>query len=156
MGLRENILKDPVSEIALRELIAVARKTPVREVAAKMREKRLGVAIVVDRAGKPVGKFTERKLMKLLLEDPKGLDQPVEKFMYDSATPLGRDEPIASLIELMQKQKVRFVCVTDEKGKAVAITGQKGLMEYIAEQFPRAVKAQSTKPRIFTQEREGA
>lgn len=156
MGLRESILKDPVSEISLRELIAVTRLTPVREVAARMREKRLGCAIVVDRYNKPIGKFTERRLMKLLLENPANLDKPVEKFMYNSANPIGVNEPIAKLIEMMQKQKLRFICVTDEKGRAVALTGQKGLMEYIAEQFPRAVKAEQAKTRLFTTEREGA
>lgn len=156
MGLRESILKDPISEIALRELIAVGRKTPVREVADKMRAKRLGCAIIVDRYNKPIGKFTERKLMRLLLENPANIDKPVEQFMYPTANPLGRDEPIARLIDLMQTKSLRFICVTDKKGKAVALTGQKGLMEYIAEQFPRAVKAQQVKGRIFTKDREGA
>ncbi len=35
-----------------------------------MRQKKLGCVIVVDGQGRPVGKFTERKLMKLLLASP--------------------------------------------------------------------------------------
>src|SRR5205814_446541 len=105
-----------------------APETSVRQTAQKMREKRLGCAIVVDPAGKPIGKFTERQLMKLLLTDPAALDKPVEQFMYPSADPIRGDQPIARMIAQMRKGGLRFLCVTDEEGKAVALAGQKGLM----------------------------
>ncbi len=156
MGLHESIDTDPISEIELREVIAVTRKTTVREAAQEMKKHRLGCAIVVDRHNKPIGKFTERKLMKLLLDDAAQLDQPIEKFMYATADAIQRREPIAKLIELMQTRSLRFLCVTDEKGKAVGLTGQRGLMEYIAEHFPRAVKVQQLNQALYTKEREGA
>src|SRR5687767_3512116 len=71
MGLRTNILEEPISELELRDLVAVRRGTSVRAAAEEMRRGKLGCAIVVDDAGKPIGKFTERRLMKLLLTDPR-------------------------------------------------------------------------------------
>ena len=81
MGLREHILNDPVSMLELRELIAVPQGTTVRQAIALMREKALGCVVAVDEQGKPVGKFTERVLVKILLKGPDALDEPVESHM---------------------------------------------------------------------------
>lgn len=157
MGLREDILKDSVDRLHLRALIAVGPRTPTGEVAAKMREHHLGCAIVVDLEGRPIGKFTERRLMRALLDDgSSALGQPVQKYMYDTADPVGRQETIAAMIARMQRGHKRFMCVTDAQGKAVALTGQKGLMEYVAEHFSRQIKVQRMKPLVSMPEKEGA
>lgn len=156
MGLRENILSDPISAMELRDLVSVRRGTPVRAAAEVMRRKKLGCAIIVDDEGRPVGKFTERKLMKLLLENPRNIDEPVDRFMYPSADAIGQDEPIAEMVKRMQARQLRFFCVVDSQGKAVALTGQKGLMEYIAEHFPRQVKAHLMESKLHMDQREGA
>jgi CBS domain-containing protein len=156
MGLRENILQEPVSRLPIREAVLVKATAAVREAAAKMRAAHLGCAIVVDGRGKPVGKFTERKLMKVMLQDPGGLDKPVSQFMYPTADPVPADAPIAAMVRIMQTKQLRFLTVVDQKGKAVGLTGQKGLMEYIAEHFPRQVKVQRTDDKLYMDEREGA
>jgi len=156
MGLRKDILNVPVSKLQLRQLIPVQATTPVREAVDQMRQKRLGCAVVVDQEGRPVGKFTEQLLMKLLLKDPTLLDEPVSRFMHPHAYPVKRDDPIAKLIDLMESEKLRFMCVTDQQGKAVALTGQKGLMEYIVEYFPRQVKVQRMRSKLHMDQREGA
>ncbi len=156
MGLRRNILKDTVADLDIRPVITVRPKTTVREAAARMKEMRLGCVIVVDGKGKPVGKFTERKLMRALLDNPANMRQPVEKFMYPTCDCVALTDPIATLIRTMQARSLRFLCVVDEKGRAVALTGQKGLMEYIADHFPRRVKVQLMDARVFSDQREGA
>ncbi len=155
MGLRRNILNEPVSELELRELIAVNPETPVREALKKMRDKQLGCVVVIDDQGRPLGKFTERLLVKLLLEHPGSLDQPVSKHMSSTWDAVKKSEPIAKVIDAMQSQKLRFIVVLDDQGKAVAITGQKGVMEYIADHFPRQIKVQRMSSDYFTDQREG-
>jgi CBS domain-containing protein len=156
MGLRENILEETVAKLPLREVIKVRPSTPVREVAKKMRAKHLGCAILVDAKGKPVGKFTERKLMRLLLENPKNLDEPVEKFSYPSGDPVAVTDSIAKMVQVMQSRQLRFLSVVDGQGRVVALTGQKGLMEYIAEHFPRRVKVERLQSKLSMDDREGA
>ena len=155
MGLQRNILNEPVSELELRELIAVSPETPVREALKKMREKQLGCVVIVDDQGKPQGKFTERLLVKLLLEYPDSLDQPVSKHMAKTWNTVKKTDPIVKVIDSMQSQKLRFIVVLDEQGKAIAITGQKGVMEYIADHFPRQIKVQRMSSDYFTGQREG-
>ncbi len=156
MGLRQDIFRDTVSDLHIRELITVKRGTTVRKTAALMRRKHLGCAIIVDDQHKPIGKFTERRLMRLLLDPASTLDDPVEKHSYTDASCVTLDTPVAEMARVMQAKQLRFMCVTDASGTAVGLTGQKGLMEYIAEHFPRQIKAQRMKPFLHMDHREGA
>lgn len=156
MGLRKDILQEPVSELDIRELLAVKPDTTIREAAALMREKGLGCAIAVDDQGKPIGKFTERLLMKHLLKDGSRLDIPISQVMYKDANCIREDQPIADMVRLMQTRGLRFICVVDREGRAIGLTGQKGLMEYVAEHFPRQVKVQRMTSKLYMDQREGA
>lgn len=155
MGLKHDILNQPVSELELRDLIAVRSTTTVRQALEKLRQKKLGCVVIVDDEGKPLGKFTERLLIKLLLEHPDGLDQHVGDHMASAWDASQQTDPIATVIDKMESKKLRFVVVLDEQGKAVALTGQKGVMEYIVDHFPRQVKVQRMSTEFFTGQREG-
>ncbi len=155
MGLRQDILKQPVAELPLRDLVAITVDTTVRQAMSRMREARLGCAVVVDAAGKPLGKFTERRLMKLLVEG-ESLDQPASRFMFGGEDCVRGDQFIHHMIRLMQAKHLRYVIVVDETGKAVALTGQRGLMEFVADHFARTVKVAPPAEKLHIDEREGA
>lgn len=156
MGLRHNILNDPVSELALREVIAVKGNITVRQAVDKMREKHLGCVIVLDDENRPLGQFTERLLVKLLLRNPGTLDEPVRQHMASAWAWVENDAPIAKVIQCMEEKKLRFVLVLDKQGLPVGLTGQKSVMEYIAEHFPRQIKVQEMESKLYMDEREGA
>lgn len=156
MGLHKNILSEPVSELELRQLMAVSPGTTCRQAVAFMRANRVGYVVIVDEAGRPLGMFTERMLVKLLVQDPALLDDPVENHMSGRAMRIGRNEPIAKVIEMMQTLAWRFLCVVDEQGRAVGVTGQRGIVEYIADLVPRQVKVQRMASEFFSDQREGA
>jgi predicted transcriptional regulator len=81
--------------------------------------------------------------MSLLAKDANGLDEQVGNHLTPDWATVRQSDPIAKAVEAMQKHRMRFVCVTNVEGQAVALTGQKGLMEYIAEHFPQAVLNQT-------------
>ncbi len=156
MGLRNDITNAPVSDLPLREVMSVPPTATCRQAVATMRDKRLGYVLILDDAGRISGMFTERHLIKLLLADPKQLDDPIDKHMSRSDKSVRQDAPIATVIEKLQSLEWRFVCVVDEQGKAVGVTGQRGAMEYLADHFPRQVKVQKMKSKLFMDQREGA
>ena len=156
MGLQEAIRTEPVSKLPLRELTAVESTATIRQAIARMRQKRVGCVIVVDQEGKPMGKFTERLLTRLLLNDPHALDHPVGEHMVEAWGCVKLTGPILRVIQLMQRHDLRFVCVVDEAGRATALTGQRGVMEYIADHYPRQVLAHRVSSRPDLQAREGA
>ena len=67
-----------------------------------------------------------------------------------------RTTPIRYVMDLVHDHGARFVCVTDAEGRAVALTGQKGLSEYIADHFPRQVMVQRLGGKPGLAAREGA
>ena len=65
-------------------------------------------------------------------------------------------DPILRVIQLMQRHDLRFVCVVDDAGRGVALTGQRGVMEYICDHFPRQILGSRVSARPYLREREGA
>lgn len=136
MGVYQRMLDTPVRHLALRDALTVGGEMAVREAATRMRVKGLGCAIVTDRGKKPLGMFTEAMLRHLLVQDHDGLDRPIEQFMADRFPWVELSDPIAMVLEAMQSKNYRFVCVVDDQGRTAALTGQKGLIEFLAEHAP--------------------
>jgi CBS domain-containing protein len=153
MGLRESILTETVGELPLREAITVAPTTTVRVALNRRRGKRLGCAVVVSDDDKPLGTFTEEELVKLLGGN---LDDAVEEHLSPHWASVAMTAPVASVLRAMQSKGLRFVVVTDDDGCVAALTGQKGLMEYVAEYFPQQVMVQRVGVKPYSSQREGA
>lgn len=142
MGLLQNMLDEPVTRLTLRPPVVCKPSDTVEDAIERMREKQLGCVIVVDKEDKPLGMLTESMITQLLLQDPPPLDAPLQEHMADQWPWLYLTDPIADVLEAMQARNVRFICVVDKHGRVAAVTGQKGLMEYVAEHFPRQVMVQ--------------
>ncbi len=157
MGLREDIMNETVSELPLRRGVTVLADSLVSEAIRLMRDHKLGCVFVVDEQGRPTGKFTERQVLKLVC-DCVPLDEPVSKHMVE-IPPCGcvkMTDPVVKVLKGMQETRLRFLCVVDDAGKVVAMTGQKGLMEYVAEHCPRQIKVQMMTSKMHMNTREGA
>ncbi len=143
MGLKQDLLNEPVNTLAIREPVIISSGTIIRAAIAKMKSKGLGCAIVVDFSGKPLGTFTERSVIDLLLSDPTSLDRRVVADYLDTKWIVVRQsDPVADVLKAMQSQDQRFAVVINDQGQAIGLTGQKGLMECIADYFPRQVFCQ--------------
>jgi len=140
----------------LRPLVTVALVAKVREAIATMQQNRIGCVAIVDSDGRPVGKFTERLVMRVLLKDSSALDEPVSQHMVKPWSTVTQDDTVARLIDRMESGKLRFVCVVDSEGRAVALVGQRGVIKFLAEQFPREVKVQMMTTKQHMDQREGA
>jgi len=156
MGLYDNMLTDPISRLALRQAITVSADLSVRDAVLRMREGKLGCVIVTDADRKPLGMFTEAMLRTLLNQNQNFLDDSVCDHMARQYPSAALDDPVVTVLEAMQAENVRFVCVVDKQGRAAGLTGQKGLMEYIADHFPQLVMTQRAGAKPPLSEREGA
>lgn len=156
MGLRHDILSQPVTDLPLRTVVRGRKGMTVREAVTKMRQASLGFVVVCDEDDRPLYMFTERMLIKIIFSGAGHLSDPIDQYFYKPADCIGQHEPIARLMQMMRSGGLRFVCVVDDEGKIVAVTGQKGMMEYIADHFPRQVKVQEMDARLTIAQREGA
>lgn len=133
------VLAEPVSGLPLRDLFAVSPDRPVREVITGLQRRHVGCAAVVDGDGKPLGLFTDKVLVQML-SDGVSLDEPVGNHLIEDAEIVSLADPVSRVFDVMCERSLRYFCVVDESGKAVALTGQKGLLELFAERFPRHVQ----------------
>jgi len=156
MGLRSDILNHQVSALPMREGLIVAPDARLGETMQKMQAAHLGCVVVVDERGRPLGKFTERRLMRLVVAGKAKPDTRVGDHVFGAEDCVTRNDPIHKMIRIMEDRQLRFIIVVDEQGRVIGLTGQKGLMEYIAEHFPRQVKVQRMQAKLHMDEREGA
>ena len=156
MALRDNIIEEPVSSLALRKLVLFSPHRPVREACDAMEREGLGAAIAVDATGRPVGMFNEKILIRILTRYPSAMDDPAEGHMTRNVVTVRQGDSIAKLIGTMQTRMLRWVCVVNDQGKAVALTGLRGVMEYVVEHHPRSVKGTPIRRKLSMTEREGA
>jgi CBS domain-containing protein len=140
----------------LRDPVIVSGDSSVREVVVKMQEKDLGCAIIVDENQVPLGMFTERMLTQLIAHNPDELDQPVISQSAERWPQVKLSDPVVDVLDALEMKNVRFLSVVDENGKIAGLTGQKGLMEYVADHFPGQVMVQRVGHKPYMHKREGA
>ena len=156
MGLYENIRTERVGRLSLRDPAVVTDDATIRDAVTEMRQKRLGCAIVVNDRREPLGMFAESELTRLLSEHPAVVDEPVRYFMKMDWPTVRITDPISFVLDALESKNVRFLIVIDEHGQLAGLTGQKGLMEYVAEHFPGQVIVQRIGCKPYPAEREGA
>ena len=142
MALQENLRNETVDKLKLRQALTARPGSLVRDAVTQMREHELGCVFVVDEDRKPVGVFTESMLTMMIAHHPEQLDDPIEKRMAKRVPWVSIKDPILEVLEAMQLKNIRLLCVVDENQRVVGLTGQRGLMEYIAEHFPGEVTVQ--------------
>ena len=142
MGLHENMIQEPVSSLSLRSPVTCAPDTKLADVIAQMRAGQLGCAIVVDADGRAVGMFTESMLTQIIANGTIRPEDPVQEHMSERFPWVRDTDPVVDVLDAMQTKNVRFLCVLDDKDAVVGVTGQKGLMEYVADHFPGQVMVQ--------------
>ncbi|MHC4878120.1 MAG: CBS domain-containing protein [Planctomycetota bacterium] len=156
MSLLKSMQNDQVSSLTIRPAIRCSPGETVRDAILKMREAKLGCVTVVDEDDRPLGLFTEAMLRRQLVETPEIVEQSIDAHMATAFPGVSLSDSVETVLEAMELKNTRFLMVTDDEGKVVGVTGQKGLMEYVAEYFPGEVMVQRIGGKGFTDEREGA
>jgi CBS domain-containing protein len=110
---------------------------------------------MVCRAGKLIGIFTERDLLKLLA-DGHSLERPLASVMTSSPRTVKVDDALMLVIQLMDEGGYRRLPVVDESGCPVGIVDVKSVVHFLVEHFPKAVYNQAPRALSRTRDREGA
>jgi CBS domain-containing protein len=156
MSFRDDLEEEQVHTLPLREAIVIHPDTSIREAVMLMRAKSLGCAVIVDADGSPTGVFTEQSLLDALTQTVSLDATTVSEFLDPHFLTIKSSDPISRVWDAIEKDGLRFVCVTNEAGALIGITGQRGIAEYVAESFPQQVLVQRLGSAPWMQKREGA
>jgi CBS domain-containing protein len=119
--------------------VTVPPGTTIGEAARVMKEHRVG-CVLVEKAGKLVGIFTERDILTKLVGtgyDPAKV--PVDGVMTRNPETLTPEDPIAFALQRMSVGGFRHVPLVDAEGRPVGILSVKDIVDYLAEHFPEEI-----------------
>ncbi len=104
------------------ELPLVSGERTLLDVLQVISDKRLGLAIVADAAGKLAGVLTDGDVRRALLEDPGALERPVSGHMTPDPRTIAPDELVARAIEMMERPERRITAlVVTDGGRPVGV-----------------------------------
>ncbi len=154
--LQRNLRRETVAGLPLRNAVCVRARTLLRNVVAQLRSQSLGCAIVVDFESRPLGMFSETSLIKLLADGVDLDTSAVGDYLDLDSTVLRTSDSIEKALTAIQTRGIRFLCVVDDAGHVVGLTGQRGVAEYISEHYPQQVMVQRLGGHTAFKFREGA
>jgi arabinose-5-phosphate isomerase len=156
MGLKEDLDANTVEKLNLRKPVTISKSATVREAIVKMRDAGMGCVIALDDDDKAVGMFTEGMLRHALNESTGVLEEVLDHQMVSRLPWVLPTDPVRMVLDAMEEHNFRFIAVLDEDRRVLGLTGQKSLMEYIAEYFPHEVMTQDPTGNVVSQKKEGA
>jgi CBS domain-containing protein len=155
MELSRNLRVDSVSRLEPAAPLAVEDHVPVSAAVEAMRNEKTG-CLLVTRAGRLVGIFTERDLLTRVLYANLPLSVPMAECATANPVRVSPKDSVQTAIERMEKGGYRHLPVVDELNRPVGILSAQRLVHYLAEHFPALVYNQPPDPTKVPESAEGA
>jgi CBS domain-containing protein len=155
MDLGKNLKIDSVERLQISELLTLGPNASVREAIRCMQERPCGWLLVCEQQAL-VGIFTERDLVKRVLNERKSLDLPLRDCMTINPVTVQLKDSVGVALRRMQEGGYRHLPVVDGAGKPVGVLSVKKIVRYLVEHFPSTVYNQPPDPQAVQHDREGA
>jgi CBS domain-containing protein len=129
--VERSLMEDQVGVLDVHPPTTIFSHTSVREAIATMLERNIGALLVVDAAGKLIGIFSERDLLKKIA----GIhvlygDMPVSNFMTPRPVTLASTDTLASALCKMDGGGYRHIPVV-EQGRPVGVISVRDMVRHI-------------------------
>jgi CBS domain-containing protein len=105
-----------------------------------MREHKTGCLLVV-RAQKVVGIFTERDLLLKVIAGRLPLNVPIAEVMTANPVTVLPEDSVRTAIKRMQTGGYRHLPVVSEDGRPIGVISAKRIIRYVAEHYPNTIYA---------------
>jgi CBS domain-containing protein len=155
MELARNLRVDSVSRLRPTPPLQVAPEQSVADAVALMRRHRVGCVLVVS-AGRLVGLFTERDLLRRVLAAGRPLTVTMAECMTPDPVVVDPKESIRAAVRRMEEGGYRHLPVVDESGRPVGVLSVKRIVHYLVEHFPGTIHNQPPDPSHYPPRAEGA
>ena len=131
-ALARSVMEDNLNQLD-QEFLGVAPNTSAVEVVTKMKEARLGCAIVLE-DGKLIGIFTERDLLnKMTGKNATPKNVAVKELMSANPEVLSETDSVATALNKMSMGRYRHIPVQKADG-SYSVTSIKHVLKYIAKE----------------------
>ncbi len=134
--------------------ICLEPDVPVREAFRRMNDQGRG-AVLICRAGRLTGIFTERDALALLAGGA-DLDTPIEQVMTASPVALTQHDTVATAIGKMSTGGYRRLPIVDAHGRPIGFLKAQSILHFLVDLFPATIYNLPPTPHHATVTREGA
>lgn len=140
MELRRNLKVDSVARLGPTPARLIDAVKPVSAAVQLMREHKTGCLLVV-RANKVVGIFTERDLLVKVIAGRLPQNVPIAEVMTANPVTVSPADPVRTAVKRMQQGGYRHLPVVREDGSPIGTLSAKRIVHYLAEHYPTTVYA---------------
>ncbi len=163
MNLQTDLKTEHVNHLDVSGVSLVPAGTTVRDTLAQMRADRKVVCLVLDNDRQPddaggrqlVGIFTERDVMRKVVDAQNILDRPVDEVMTPNPITIGPDRPAAEALRLMEENRFRNLPIVDRDGNLLGNMTHQAIIQYLADRYPVEVLNRPIDPERFPSKAEG-
>ncbi|WP_182870833.1 CBS domain-containing protein [Stieleria mannarensis] len=156
MTFEEQLSSEQIRTLPLRDAIAIDEHTVARAAIALMRTHHLGCAVIVDQNCRPTGVFTEQSIIRLLVAGASLDTTPISSYAEPDFSVVRASDPIMTAWKAVVDSGRRFMCVTDDEGYLIGLTGQRGLADYVCDCYAKQITVQRLGSAPWMLQREGA
>ena len=155
MSLENDLKQEQVIHLDLSRFTAVKVGTTVKKTVEEMRKANHHCAIVTNR-GVLAGIFTDRDLLRKVVDAPATWERPIEEVMTPEPITVNSKDPADKALALMDEKHFRNVPVLDDEGQVVGNLTHQAIVKYLADRFPESVYNLPPDPDRVTSNRDGA
>jgi CBS domain-containing protein len=136
--VRGAALATPVSELMAQKPYVVDADASVVSAVGAMNEHRTG-CVLVQKAGKLVGIFTERDVLRRVVFKDGSSNLKVAAVMTPNPETLPPGASVAYALNKMSVDGYRHIPIVDEDGKAIGVLSVKDIVNFVVDFFPESV-----------------
>jgi predicted transcriptional regulator len=154
MSLKEVLATEQVRHLDLSRYCRIESGTSVRETLATMRAEKASAALIT-RVGELAGIFTERDVMRRVIDAPETLDGPIDNVMTGKVITVLPDTAAADALWLMDDHHFRNLPVVDRQGRIVGDMTHAAIIGYLAQRYPVEILNRPPRPEQYPRKPEG-
>lgn len=155
MQLVHTLHNEPVSRLDISNYCTVPVTASVSDAMTEMRNSRCSCALIIDQS-RLVGIFTDRDVLRKVVDRPETWSQPVSQFMTSTPQTIGEEAVTAQALELMDEGRFRNVPVVNDSGQVVGNINHFAILKLLADSFPSDVYNRPPDSSQFARRRHGA
>lgn len=153
--LSRNLRADSISRLDLSPPLGIDANQPVSAAVARMRDGEVG-CLLVTRAGRLVGIFTERDLLTRVLAAGLPLSTPMAECMTTDPVRVRAKDSVRVAMQRMELGGYRHLPVVDDKDRPTGVLSARRVMHYLVEHFPGLIYNQPHDPSRVPETEHGA
>jgi CBS domain-containing protein len=138
MSLEQDLQEEQVNHLDISKFITIPSGTLVKDAIERMRQKNHNCAIIT-KDGALIGIFTDRDMLRKVVDAPDTWDQTIDTVMTPSPTTVNSNAQANIAMELMDEHHFRNVPVVDGNGTMIGNLTHYAVIKYLADRFPESI-----------------